>query len=99
MDNAEHEDDPIFLDDVVHHAIVANAESVKRVRKALDCLDCFTPDTARSRGFGGKLFECVADPRSHIGSQLLDRFRCAGRELDPIGTQPRSFRLAVRPLA
>jgi hypothetical protein len=99
MDDAEHKNDPVLVDDVIHQAIVPNAESVKGVREALDRLDRLTPDTARSGGLASKLLEGDANPRPDVGRQLpklLRRTRC---QLDPIRTQPRSCRLTVRPLA
>lgn len=99
MHDAEHENDPVFVDNVVHHAMIANAESVKRVRKTLDGLDRLTADAAGLRGLVSELVECVFDPCSVVGRQFPEDLRRAWSELDPIGTQPRSRSLSVRPLA
>jgi hypothetical protein len=39
MDDPEHEDDPVRVDDVVHHAMVADPEAVECVPRATDRLD------------------------------------------------------------
>lgn len=44
MHDAQHQDDMILIDDVVHHAVVADPNSVKRVAHALDRLDRLSAD-------------------------------------------------------
>lgn len=47
MHDAEHEDDAVFVNHVVHHAVIADAESVERVAYSLDGLDRLAGDATR----------------------------------------------------
>lgn len=67
MDHAEHEDDAVLVDDVVHHAVVASPESVERVGEALDRLDRVAADPTPPRGIVSELLECLRDPGAEIG--------------------------------
>ena len=99
MHDAEHKNDPVLVDDVIHQAIVPNAESVKGVCEALDRLDRLTPDPARSGSLASKLLKGHANPRPDVERQPSELLRRGRRQLDPIRTQPRSRKLTVRPLA
>lgn len=66
MHDAEHEDHLILVDDVIHHAVVANAEPVKRVSDALDCLDRLAPDPTRLRSVIGEPLERFGDPVANL---------------------------------
>jgi hypothetical protein len=66
MDDAEHKNHLVFADDVVHHPVIADAESVERVRESSDGLDCLTADQTGSRSILSKLLEWVGDPRSNL---------------------------------
>ncbi len=66
MHDAEHEDHLVLDDDVVHHAVVANAEPVKRVNDALDCLDRLAPYPTRLRSAIGEPLERFGDPVANL---------------------------------
>ncbi len=55
MDDAEHEQDVVFADDVVHDAVVADAEPVEGVRLSEDRLDLLAAGSAGPGCGGGEL--------------------------------------------
>lgn len=66
MHDAEHEDHLILVDDVIHHAVVANAQPVKRVSESLDCLDRLTADPTWLRSVVGELLQRFGDPAANL---------------------------------
>lgn len=64
--DAEHQDHPVLVDHVMHHAVVANTEPVKRVSDALDCLDRLAPDPTRLRSVFGEPFQRSGDPVANL---------------------------------
>jgi len=71
MDDAEDEKDVVVGDEVVHDAVVADAEAVEGIGLATDRLDLLGANAA-SCGCGlGELFEVGADPRLQRRRQLL----------------------------
>ncbi len=82
MDDAEDEEDAVVGAEVVHDAVVADAESVEGVRVAADRLHFLAADAA---GFGyglGELFEAGADPLPQRRRQFLEGAFGGGREPD-----------------
>lgn len=51
----------VFLDEVVHDTIVADAEPVEGVRPPSDRLHLLAADTARGGRSDGELLECSRD--------------------------------------
>ncbi len=99
MNDAKDQDHLVFVDDVVHHPGVADAESVERVAHTLDRLDGLAADATRRRDVPSQLLKSLLHPGTDLGRQLLERLGCRRPELDAIRTQTRSPRLVVRPLA
>lgn len=71
MDDPEHEEYAILGDDVVHHAVVADAETVERVPRALDRPHLLASDAPGLGCLGGELFEALANPSTRGRRQLL----------------------------
>lgn len=71
MEDAEHEEDAVFADEVVHDAVVADAEPVEGVRLPADGLHLFVADAAGAGCCGGELFEAGADAVARRGWELL----------------------------
>lgn len=90
MHDAEHENDAVVLDHVVHHAVVPHTEPVKRVGQTMKGLDRLATDSTLARGFVSQLLEGGANPCPSIGWQLPKGLRGVRRQLDAIGAQPRS---------
>jgi hypothetical protein len=61
VNNAEHEEDTIFANEVVHDAVVADAEPVKGVCLSADGFHPLAADAAGAGCGGGELFEAGAD--------------------------------------
>jgi hypothetical protein len=61
VDDAEDEEDAIVVDEVVHDAVVADAEPVEAVCLSADRLDLLAADAAGFGCGGGELFETGAD--------------------------------------
>jgi hypothetical protein len=59
VDDAEHEEDAVFVDEVVHDAVVADAEPVEGVCLSADGFHPLAADAADSGCGGGELFEPV----------------------------------------
>ncbi len=85
MDDAEDEEDAVVGDEVVHDAVVADAQSVEGVRVAADRLYLLAADAAGSCCGLGELFEASADPLPQRRRQLLEVARGGGREPDLVG--------------
>ncbi len=66
MHDAEHQDHAVLVDSVVHHAIVADAESVERVTHSLDRLDGLAADATRPGGLTRQLLESLPSPRAEL---------------------------------
>ncbi len=66
MDDAKHEHHLVLVDHVIHHAVVANTEPMERVTDALDRLDRFALDPARSRSILRQPFERLGDPFANL---------------------------------
>jgi len=99
MHDAEHEDDPILVDHVVHDPMVADAKPMERVAGALDRLDRLPSDSPRFAGVHGELGQCLGDPRAILGRQFAERFRSGRGDLDSVCRQASSSSPTVRPLA
>lgn len=67
MNDPEDEDDRILAEDVIHHAVIPDAESMKRVCESLDRLDSFATDSAGSRRVVGELLESLRNPDADVG--------------------------------
>jgi hypothetical protein len=67
VDDPEYEDDAILIEDVIHHAVIPDAESIKRVCEPLDRLDRLASDPTGSRRVISKPLECIFDPGTNIG--------------------------------
>ena len=99
MDDAEHQDHSILVDDVVHDPVVAHAQPVERVARALDGLDRLAADATWLRCIDGELLESPSDPFLEVGGQLLEGTNRAGRKLDVEGGQSSSLSRVPRPFA
>jgi hypothetical protein len=98
VDDAEHEEDAVFVDEVVHDAVVADAEPVEGVRLSADRLHPLAPDAAGSGCGGGELFEAGVDALAQRGWQLLVGAFGGGREAYLVGlAQALSSSGLVRP--
>ncbi len=71
MDDAEHEEDVVFAEEVVHDAVVADAEPVEGVGLAADCFYALAADAAGCGCGGGELVEAGADALARLGWQFL----------------------------
>jgi hypothetical protein len=71
VDDAEHEEDAVLVDGVVHDAVVADAEQVEGVCLSADAFHPLAADAAGSGCGGGELFEAGADALARRGWQLL----------------------------
>jgi hypothetical protein len=63
----EHENDAVFEQYVAQDSVVANSQSMERVRRSVDGLDGTATNPARSRGLVGELVESLADARPKLG--------------------------------
>ena len=85
MDDAEHEEDTVFVEEVVHDAVVPDAEPVEGVCLSADGLHLLAADAAGSGCGGGELFEAGANALAHRGRQLLVGTFGDGREAYLVG--------------
>ena len=99
MHDAEHQDNSVLLEHVVHHAVVADTKPVERVAHTLDRLDGLPFDATVARDAGSKLLQSATDPGLDILGQLLEGACRRRGDLDAVRGQARSFRLVVRPFA
>jgi hypothetical protein len=94
----EDEDDLVLIDDVVHDAMIADSQSVEGVARSLDGLDGLATESPGRGDIECELDQCVADPRSRLGREVLERPAGRGREFDLVGAQSRSPKLIDRPM-
>ena len=73
VDDAEHEQDVVVGDEVVHDPVVADAQPVECVGLAADRLDLLAADAAGLGGGVGELLEARADSLPRWRRQLLER--------------------------
>lgn len=99
MHDAEHEDHSVLVDHVVHHAVIAYAESVERVAHAADGLDRLAADPTLLARVIPQLLQSLPEPPLDLRRELPERASGRWSEFDREGGQPRSLRLVVRPFA
>ena len=99
MHDAKDKDHRIFVDDVIHDAVVADPKSVERVADTADGLDGLAADASLVRSVTREPLERVPNFRPDFIRQLLEGSDRGWRQLDAVGDQTRPFRLVVRPLA
>lgn len=98
MDDAEDKENAVFVDRVVHDAVVADPEPVERVCLSADRFHPFAADAVGSSCGGGELFEAGADALAHRGGQFLVGAFGGGREAYLVGlAQAMSLSGLVRP--
>ena len=96
MNDAEHEDDTVIHEHVVHHSMIADAEPMEAVFSASNRLDCLAANPAQARDLERKPLECIPHAVARAGVELAERLCRGRRELDPKFVQVRSDRLMVR---
>lgn len=89
----------VCVDDVVHHAVVADAQPVEGVVDAVDGLDGLACDTPGTGDVTRESPECSADALAVSIAELLELAGRRPRELDLVGGQSSSSSLTVRPFA
>jgi hypothetical protein len=99
MHDAQHQDHAVFVDRVVHDAIVADAEPMEGIARSLDRLDRLAASPTRLGGVTSELLERFLDPRPQLRRQLLERPDGRRRQLDAVRGQTSSFRVVVQPSA
>jgi len=62
VDDPEHEQNAVLGHEVVHDAVIADAQAVERVRLTADRLYLLAADPATRPGGGGELLESCANP-------------------------------------
>ena len=72
IDDAEHQDHAVLVDDVVHHAVVADAQSVEGIVGATDGLDRLPGDAALTRDVMCESLEGPADAVAVGVGELLE---------------------------
>ena len=72
IDDAEHQDRAVVVDDVVHHAVVADTQPVEGVVGATDGLDRPPRDSARAGHVLRESLECPADAIAVGVTDLLE---------------------------
>ena len=92
MDDPEHVEDTIVRDHVVHDAVVANTEAMKRVGRSLDRPHPLATHPAGYRGGPGKPLEAWLKSRLHRGGELHVGARRRGRENEVVGLAQLSSR-------
>jgi hypothetical protein len=98
VDDAEDEEDAVGGDEVVHDAVVADAEPVEGVCLSSDRLHSLAADAAGSGCGGCELFEAGADALAERGWQFLVDAFGGGREPYLVGlAQAMSLSGLVRP--
>jgi hypothetical protein len=85
VNDAEDEEDAVFADEVVHDAVVADAEPVEGVCLSADGFHSFAADAAGSGSGGGELFEAGADALAQRRWQFLVGAFSGGREAYLVG--------------
>jgi hypothetical protein len=99
IDDAEDQDHALAVDDVIHHAVVADTQTMERVLGPTDGLDRLAWYASGSTDVVRESSEGVPDAISVCVIELLVLPRGRTGEPDLVGAQSRSSRLTVRPLA
>lgn len=99
MDDPEDEQDLIGIEHVVHHAVVADSQPVEGVAGAMHGLHDLPLDSADPCSVLRQFLERARQTSAGLGSELPERLRCGGAELDAVRVQVSSERLTVRPSA
>lgn len=99
MNDAEHEDDAVPVEKVVHDPVVADPQPVEGIVHAANRLYGLPFDASDLRRVTRKLLERPSDPSANLGVELPERLLRRGAELDAIRVQVRSDRVTVRPSA
>ena len=99
IDDAEHQDHVVCVDDVVHHAVVADAQPVEGIVGAMDRLDGLAGDAPGLDDVTREPLERSPDAVAVSVTELLELASRRPRELDPVGGQSRSSSPTVRRLA
>ena len=97
--DAEDQDHPVLVDDVVHHAVIAHAEPEELVAHAVDRLDGLAADPVRLRRVRREPLQRLSDALLKVGRQLLVGPNGRRGQRDAVGAQWRSSKLVVRPFA
>lgn len=84
MDDPKDENDAVVVEDVIHHAVVADSQPVEGVAHTLDRLDSLPADAARTRCTDGELLESLPDPVLLLGDELLEGSGRRRRQLDAV---------------
>ena len=92
MDDAEHMEHTVAVDHVVHDAVVADAEAVKRVGGALNRPDALAADPSGYRRSRGKALETSPDARSNLSRKLAVGARSRRRKEYLVGVDQLSSR-------
>jgi len=85
VDDAEHEQDVVVGDEVVHDPVVADAQPVEGVGLAADRLNLLAADAAGLGGGVSELLKARADSLPHWRRQFLERAFGGRGELDLVG--------------
>jgi hypothetical protein len=99
IDDAEDRDHTVGLDEVVHHAVIADPQSVEGVRGPTDGLDRRAGYASGTCDIARESSEGVADALPACVIELLGSPRGRTGEPDLAGAQPRSSSLTVCPFA
>ena len=99
MDDAQDQDDSIFVDHVVHDPVIADAQSMKGVSHTADGLDRLATDTPGLGDVRRELQQTQPDPRSRFGIKLLEDLGRRRRQPDVVGGQTRVSSATARPPA
>ena len=89
----------VCVDDVVHHAVVADAQPVEGIVGATDGLDGLAGDTSGLDDVTRESLECSADTTTVSVTELPELPDRRPREPDLVGGQSRSSSPTVRRLA
>lgn len=95
--DAKHQDHAVALDDVIHHAVVADTQSVERVISTTDGLRRLAWHACGTGGVMSESGEGVPDAISDCVIELLELPCSRAGEPDLVGGQSRSSSLTVRP--
>lgn len=82
VDDAQDQQNPIFRDDVVHDPMIAHAESMERVSRALQGLGLLPPHAPREADLGREFLEGSLQPSALSVGQLAEGARGTGGKLD-----------------
>ena len=99
VDDAENQDHAVGVDEVVHHPVVADTQSVEGVLGATDGLDRLARHTSGAGDVMRESFEGSPDAIPVSVAELPELSRRRTRKPDLVGAQSRSSSLSVRPLA